>query len=98
DFHVTGVQTCALPICGTIGQSYCSSKLYAVQRAAMVVLSILWCWHRSHESHLLYSDTAHPPGLGGNRRVYWTAFSSLFIFEKMRSEERRVGIQCISLW
>src|SRR5437870_10397859 len=68
DGHVTGVQTCALPICNDQLEFACG--LFYSSRS----------WLRRHSS----SQNRHWRKLTPGR--YW------------RSEERRVGKECISRW
>src|SRR5690606_39795020 len=79
DFHVTGVQTCALPIlslarlCFSFSAFDASSRLF---RRAGANASIEACDQIAREYSLLRSDGADRTNLGTNT---------------LRSEERRVG-------
>src|SRR5690606_41079282 len=85
DFHVTGVQTCALPISKPI-------PIDAFQLGSNVAAcrgpccSYICC--RSARGHIERTSMARSALLGNSLvKKYWMALTGLFL----RSEERRVG-------
>src|SRR5690606_39955105 len=89
DFHVTGVQTCALPI---------SYWWYEEQKEGLgedFLTELESCFSKLK---------SHPQYFGkfkkNFRQVVLKRFPYVVVFEiiKIRSEERRVGKECISWW
>src|SRR3989454_11868854 len=91
DYKVTGVQTCALPICQTGRAALRSHK----DRCGSRLLAECWCLSvplGMVESRLLQTQPAapsSPPEPAVRAR-------SILVIE--RSEERRVGKECRSRW
>src|SRR5207302_7400346 len=90
DFHVTGVQTCALPISIAINLANVGSNKadFFSKRAAEVVIAPATGEH-SVRFHLSNGPQPTPPG--GH-------YIGLLRFYLPRSEERRVGKECRSRW
>src|SRR5690606_40298985 len=95
DFHVTGVQTCALPISiNHLNIGIPVSKHMGMTLGFMPV------------SHIYYklSDTAQIPLYGNSVRTFFGdgslnyAYAGLAGKYKGRSEERRVGKECRLRW
>src|SRR5690606_40348908 len=90
DFHVTGVQTCALPICETLLQA-------AVEEGD----HLSWCADRLRDLHSRPSLLnpfwyAGSYALGVAAGLYGDGYNLGFVVE--RSEERRVGKEWRSGW
>src|SRR5256885_16200870 len=99
DYKVTGVQTCALPIC-TVG-------------ASQVVDEMLFCFTHTTEIPWMLPGV-RPTGrrveipllavvkFRGDKlyheHIYWDQASVLVQVGLLRSEERRVGKECRSRW
>src|SRR5690606_40702327 len=92
DFHVTGVQTCALPILVNnkkTSEILLNSNLYTFIRHLVFILKkiifivsqkteyLLWLFYSFHHAHKRTGGTPRPP---------------------LRSEERRVGKEYRSRW
>src|SRR5207302_6772636 len=87
DFHVTGVQTCALPISsrGPIGTSRGTSRCGNTCSAIRLKTGAATC-----------PPSRCPTGESSNTRI---VTAGLLIGAKpVRSEERRVGKECSSRW
>src|SRR5690606_40884045 len=93
DFHVTGVQTCALPICGNLGQG----RRLALPGHPVTDEGKDGCAAGSeggaHGVHL-YSNSKY---LSLNR-TYPAQNTLLPVGKTVRSEERRVGKESRSRW
>src|SRR5690606_39926417 len=95
DFHVTGVQTCALPI-------YHDQRQLATERwpgmphgparlGKAAAIGIAWLYRR------LYADSAHGGAVSIPPPGDWAVTSPEHLL-LTRSEERRVGKECSSRW
>src|SRR5207302_3223255 len=84
DFHVTGVQTCALPI----------SAIYGPMGCCLRNLKASSCRDRSND-HNLRSESVCARR---NPRRKFNFEESLIVIRAVRSEERRVGKECRSRW
>src|SRR5690606_40845143 len=81
DFHVTGVQTCALPILSARTESEPSTVVfYYGDNPVASQLS-------RFDLAVVEPDTGFVPALGNDARTHWFAYVSV----GERSEERRVG-------
>src|SRR5690606_41177717 len=91
DFHVTGVQTCALPISNTL------RRIQTHHRPPLWRASVL-CHPRERHSN----TTASPPSLKRCTQLqnYGSALSQTHtvLSREHRSEERRVGKECRARW
>src|SRR5690606_40843243 len=95
DFHVTGVQTCALPIC--------ASRCFAVSHELSRFLTdyffecdILW-----NELPNIVNESFLERKLLEKSKINGYRFSHVSLLEKkkgVRSEERRVGKECRCEW
>src|SRR5690606_40366472 len=74
DFHVTGVQTCALPI--SSGKAFTTSSVLTPHSAAM--------------------RSSTPSGFAASFSVSSRCFDIAICSASNRSEERRVGNECLS--
>src|SRR5690606_39780695 len=91
DFHVTGVQTCALPIC--ILKTQCRPRLISL--SSFIGQIIISACNASKPSNTNCDQTASKSGkcaaspvrAGSSTTRGWRC-------RKSRSEERRVGKQC----
>src|SRR5690606_40551297 len=83
DFHVTGVQTCALPI---------SQQLYQEARAAMRAKN------NEQALELLETLQARYPFGDHALQAQLDIIYMYFKNDEWRSEERRVGKECRSRW
>src|SRR5690606_40354830 len=91
DFHVTGVQTCALPICcGSNEGVSCGSSCDAAADGNFVAVA------KPAVERLLHA-VQH-----GTSRLLWDVIEQdvpgTRAMLTLRSEERRVGNECRSLW
>src|SRR5690606_39542773 len=88
DFHVTGVQTCALPISNAEQAAF--RPVYS--RTDLAVEDLARRLDQIRER--VYSP--------GQRRVFGTTITPQHLtahaYQKARSEERRVGKECRSRW
>src|SRR5690606_40608432 len=88
DFHVTGVQTCALPICG-LAAGLTAAGFGAGSAATIIPISTMIA-SKGYEAAFLYF------GIGQGVIVILVA---LFLTRPpVRSEERRVGKECRARW
>src|SRR5690606_41096538 len=84
DFHVTGVQTCALPIYDAI--------IRRVFRPAVIAVPLAYF-------HVVATQFGKARGGGrGQRRHPFDAVNPSYQSGKHRSEERRVGKECRTRW
>src|SRR5690606_40792246 len=95
DFHVTGVQTCALPISGA--QSWPSAS------PAECFIGSVWNLPNNGNGSITFDADGQLCAPGAVRNIVWSIHNPgkemgepQFQFKK-RSEERRVGKECI-LW
>src|SRR5690606_39792249 len=97
DFHVTGVQTCALPISwgwGTHASGWMSgSPLVGREPAAAEPAP----WERVTEGDVAGLDFNLPPDDGVVAPIEWPERADGFV-EVQRSEERRVGKERTARW
>src|SRR5690606_40579327 len=96
DFHVTGVQTCALPICRIVA-IYTIAAVFAgfsgallTQTTSIVALDVL-AFHRSADVLLVLV-------LGGVGYLYGGIVGAILFTILRRSEERRGGKECTCRW
>src|SRR5690606_39733607 len=88
DFHVTGVQTCALPISPAVESSLASSIcLMSCSRRSLAATSSSTSLRR----RLLLANSGSEKALGCDKKSVSSCFSVI-----RRSEERRVGKECRS--
>src|SRR5690606_40884696 len=87
DFHVTGVQTCALPICVALRWAEDG------QRRAMTYRELMGLTNRI--ARVLVEDMGLVPG---NRVLLRGPNNVMMAASWLRSEERRVGKECRSRW
>src|SRR5690606_41190538 len=95
DFHVTGVQTCALPILTRHADQWTFGTTLDLER--------LWGWRgarfRAVMTHRSGDDLGTDAGIGNNQllqEVYGRG--QTWHLTAFRSEERRVGKECRSRW
>src|SRR5690606_40271680 len=98
DFHVTGVQTCALPI------SHVEGIFRRTGRKHMPAMNIGQADVLANAT-VLFNDVGTAPGMAVERNDKYFAFLPGVPFEmkflmenRVRSEERRVGKECRSRW
>src|SRR2546425_3319975 len=84
DKLVTGVQTCALPICIVRGSGV--EKMIAAQQ------------HRAPDESGIYKDSSITLGMGRLKIIDMKSPGLAPYQEDGRSEERRVGKECRSRW
>src|SRR5256885_13044595 len=83
DYKVTGVQTCALPICfldSDLAHGFLTSPVAIVSAAvalSLILAGVFAPWLAPHDP---------------------TDLASLSLLDSFRSEERRVGKECRSRW
>src|SRR5690606_40549812 len=94
DFHVTGVQTCALPICTRPEKPASLRKSTVMARAASSPVVTLVARRRADFCRSL---RASQPS-GENRSRIWLALCTALLIEARRSEERRVGKEGRAEW
>src|SRR2546430_3277518 len=82
DLTVTGVQTCALPICGQCNPAPGYDRVMALGREAVIVDAVRTPIGR----YAGVLSTVRPDDLAAR------------VIEESRSEERRVGKECRSRW
>src|SRR5690606_39528197 len=89
-FHVTGVQTCALPICTSSGRELATlDAQYMVPFLAHATMEPPNCSaHVEPDACTVWAPTQHPDGV----RAVAVEITGL------RSEERRVGKECGDRW
>src|SRR5690606_39973678 len=98
DFHVTGVQTCALPISRFIpleADELCKISVYSASIGFKIVFIGSWCI-----GEILF-DAEYSTCFDGMvhfRLRYSFPCSNEFTGSIYRSEERRVGKECRSCW
>src|SRR5690606_40156072 len=92
DFHVTGVQTCALPISLTVAWAKELAR-YSIRVNAIAPGFIATEMVASMRPDVLDKIAAGIPA-GRLGRPDEIAHAALFLLENDRSEERRVGEEC----
>src|SRR3546814_10366751 len=85
---VTGVQTCALPICKLFGLE-AAVKLIVLAIPPLTVAGFLWVAREVH-------GRLPPTALFALPFAYGHPFMFGFVNFALRSEERRVGNECVS--
>src|SRR5690606_40092809 len=93
DFHVTGVQTCALPILLVHGKSLAVAAAIAPEQNRRILTAFLQHFYqRLYDGRLPCPAQGHIPDTDDRqgRRI-----SAMNFFQAcLRSEERRVGKEC----
>src|SRR5690606_40706656 len=92
DFHVTGVQTCALPISNSHLLRVLSLRLPSAQGISEFAIGTLGAG--------VGAQHVEGRGRGGDLTVQLLdgCFVLLYPYRQPRSEERRVGKECRSRW
>src|SRR5690606_40397131 len=83
DFHVTGVQTCALPIFST-GMAAIFGSIFPLIKPGNHIVS---CLNIFGSSRTIFSSILPDWGVS-------TSYFNADSIDKLRSEERRVGKEC----
>src|SRR5690606_41194135 len=98
DFHVTGVQTCALPILKTKPTQHSVKELRSlgIQPDIIVCRSEAPLSRDIREKIALFCDV--PPEAVIPNLDCDTIYEVPLLLEKERSEERRVGKECRTRW
>src|SRR5690606_40729097 len=89
DFHVTGVQTCALPISACFSAPECPQPAGQTEVVVEPILSLSpWHFQALSACANVLSSASAPPNL--QRK----SVRPIFSIRSSRSEERRVGKEC----
>src|SRR5690606_40904838 len=89
DFHVTGVQTCALPIFAPLtGWALVSTSEIQIPTVLFGLVEL---------PHLPLPDTLGDTAEEAHELLAWIGIA-LFAMHVARSEERRVGKECRARW
>src|SRR5690606_41070042 len=95
DFHVTGVQTCALPIYQPdLGVRAHRGEGFARPFSAAALCCIAFHADRVRPVSVPEDTSRTDEGSHHHRALCWTGRLRFLL----RSEERRVGKECIALW
>src|SRR5690606_40980723 len=92
DFHVTGVQTCALPICGAMLIAGHETTTNLISNGIWLLLT------HPDQRALLEADASLYPSAVEEILRYESPFQMVPRTITTRSEERRVGKECRSRW
>src|SRR5690606_39482241 len=92
DFHVTGVQTCALPIFGASTVYLALKAGLTVSASIPIAVLAISIGRKFFKTTILENNIIQTTGSAGE------SIASGVVFTLPRSEERRVGRECRDRW
>src|SRR5690606_41196247 len=98
DFHVTGVQTCALPISHTHGMADQRQFFVNLQAIGIDNPVIIRRSYRVEDFSGPVGDFMNPEEPISKIQLYAATDLGALLIDGLRSEERRVGKECRSRW